>query len=438
MGRIHGQLAQSLDFDLPGAVAHARAAADLLTEADDGIVYANALQVLAAVELLAGHPPNEAAMEEALQIERRGRGLRFGFDFGFFSVFWPLYHDDFEAARSRFREVLDAAAAYGEDSVRPNMLGHLAETECQAGRHEEALWRAAESVEIADQIGQHALAHFAEYAKALVDARVGNLEEAIARIEWLEGQIDPRVDQRGLAFFWSLRGFVALSASDIPEADRWMAAADDLLQEMGVLEPARYRFHADHVEVVVALGQLDRAEAMLERMEERARTFPRPWILAVSARCRGLILAARGDLVGAERELERALVEHERLEMPFELGRTLLVRGQVQRRRKQRRAARATLSKAFEVFEGLEARIWAGRARAELERTHVREAPEEMSPSERRVAELAATGLTNRAIADRLFLSPKTVEANLARVYRKLGIRSRAELGARMAGRPHP
>ena len=59
--------------------------------------------------------------------------------------------------------------------------------------------------------------------------------------------------------------------------------------------------------------------------------------------------------------------------------------------------------------------------------------PTELTATERRVAELAATGLTNREVAAQAFMSPKTVEANLARVYRKLGIRSRAELGARLA-----
>ena len=77
--------------------------------------------------------------------------------------------------------------------------------------------------------------------------------------------------------------------------------------------------------------------------------------------------------------------------------------------------------------------LWAEKARAELDRTHLREAPRSLTPSELRVAELAASGLTNKRIAERLFMSPKTVEANLARVYAKLGIASRAELGARMA-----
>jgi DNA-binding CsgD family transcriptional regulator len=85
------------------------------------------------------------------------------------------------------------------------------------------------------------------------------------------------------------------------------------------------------------------------------------------------------------------------------------------------------------MFELLGAPSWIERTRAELERVGLRRAPDELTATERRVAELAATGLTNREVASKAFMSPKTVQANLARVYRKLGISSRAELGARMA-----
>jgi DNA-binding CsgD family transcriptional regulator len=148
------------------------------------------------------------------------------------------------------------------------------------------------------------------------------------------------------------------------------------------------------------------------------------------ARSEGLVHAAAGELELATAALEAALVEHERLAMPFEGARTLLCLGRVQRRRKQRRAARETLGQALEEFEALGARLWADKARAELDRTHLREAPTGLTPSEEQAARLAASGLKNREIAERMFVSPKTVEANLARVYRKLGIRSRAELGA--------
>jgi DNA-binding NarL/FixJ family response regulator len=135
-----------------------------------------------------------------------------------------------------------------------------------------------------------------------------------------------------------------------------------------------------------------------------------------------------------------ALAEIETLDLeaaariPFELGATLLVMGRLHRRVNHKRAAAESLQQALELFERLGAPVWAERARAELGRVGLRHRPpNELTATELRVAELAATGLTNREVATAAFMSPKTVEANLSRVYRKLGINSRAELGATMA-----
>jgi len=122
--------------------------------------------------------------------------------------------------------------------------------------------------------------------------------------------------------------------------------------------------------------------------------------------------------------------------MPFELARTLLVSGQLRRRAKRKRLARQHLEQALGIFETLPAAAWAARARTELSRVGLRPpAPLELTATEERVAALAASGQTNRQVAAALFLSPRTVEANLARVYRKLGVSSRAELGAAMTRR---
>jgi DNA-binding CsgD family transcriptional regulator len=121
------------------------------------------------------------------------------------------------------------------------------------------------------------------------------------------------------------------------------------------------------------------------------------------------------------------------LPMPLELARTLVVKGQVERRGKQKRAARASLERGLALCEQVGATLWAERARSELARVNITREHDELSPSEARVAELAAAGLSNREIAAAAFMSQKTVEANLSRTYRKLGIGSRAELGTRLA-----
>ena len=120
--------------------------------------------------------------------------------------------------------------------------------------------------------------------------------------------------------------------------------------------------------------------------------------------------------------------------MPFERARTLLAKGRVHHRRKEKRLADEALGEAVRIFEELGSPLWAERAHAELERAGLRQRdPDELNETERQVAELAAQGLSNQEIAQRAFLSVKTVEANLTRVYRKLGIRSRAGLARRLS-----
>ena len=168
----------------------------------------------------------------------------------------------------------------------------------------------------------------------------------------------------------------------------------------------------------------------------RGRATGRRWTLATAARCRGLLRAAQGDTPGAVQALDEALRHHQHLAMPFELGRTLLITGQLQRRAKRKALAKQHLEQALGIFESLPAPIWVARADAELSRIGLRPpAPLELTATEERVAALAASGQTNRQVAAALFLSRRTVEANLARVYRKLGVSSRAELGAAMARR---
>lgn len=206
-----------------------------------------------------------------------------------------------------------------------------------------------------------------------------------------------------------------------------------LREQIGVKDPGRWRFYAEHVEALLAAKEIDRAEHEAELLLERSVRVDRVSGLATGHRSLALVAAARGNLDEATAHLARAREAHERWANPFERARTLLVLGQLARRKKAKGEAKAALDEASAVFDSLGARLWADRAQGELARLGLRpSAPLELTETERRVAELAASGLTNKEVAAALFISPKTVEANLAKVYRKLGIRSRAELGARL------
>jgi DNA-binding CsgD family transcriptional regulator len=217
------------------------------------------------------------------------------------------------------------------------------------------------------------------------------------------------------------------------------AAAVDTLQPLlsrhapNSTEISSASFLPDAVEALTELGRADEAEPLVEALERNGRRLDRPWMLAVGARCRAMVLGARGDVEAAVQSAKGALEEHDRLPMPFERARTQLLLGQLTRR--ERSESTAALRDALAVFEQLGTELWANRARAELAgrrtKAHTRQ-QDGLTPAELRVAELAASGMTNRDVAAKLFISSKTVEATLARVYRKLGIGSRAELGQRM------
>jgi DNA-binding CsgD family transcriptional regulator len=226
---------------------------------------------------------------------------------------------------------------------------------------------------------------------------------------------------------------LALSLGDARDAERQLAPLVEVIWRAGIREPGFMRAVPDEVEALIMLDESARALVLLDPFEREARRLDRAWALAAAARCRAMLAAADGRLEEAERAFAESLGHHERLGEPFDLARTLLAQGVVQRRAKQRRAARETLQRALALFEELGAAIWAERARAELARIGGR-APSagELTPMERRVADLVAAGRSNREIAAELVVTARTVETHLSRIYRKLGLRSRTELAARV------
>ena len=203
-----------------------------------------------------------------------------------------------------------------------------------------------------------------------------------------------------------------------------------------IAEPGATRFTVDLIEALVELGRRDEAVEILDWYEGNARRLERASALANCRRCRGLLEAQTGELGAAVAEYEAALAWHDRARIPLDHGRTLLALGAVQRRTKRRRDARATLEHALAIFERSGAALWAERARGELRRISGR-APTTgaLTPAEERVAALVAEGKTNREVAATLFVSDRTVEGHLSRIFGKLGVRHRAELARALATR---
>jgi ATP/maltotriose-dependent transcriptional regulator MalT len=341
-------------------------------------------------------------------------------------------------AREIFQRELDDYERHAMYTVRQEVLCYLAELECRAGRWEIAVDLAEEAMETVIESGQTATwSHVALFNQALPAAYLGRIEDARA---WAsEGVRLALANDDAFNASWNraVLGFLELSTGDATRANEALEPVVAYLDRMDAAEPAIIPCVPDAVEALVTLGRPDEAEALVDRLERQGAARDRPWASACAWRGRSMIAAARRDLEAAEAAAVHALDEHERTEQPFDTARSLLVLGQVQRRRKQKRSARTSLERARDTFSTLRAPLWTRRVDDELARIGGRPpAPLELTTTERRVADLVGEGRTNREVADALFMSPSTVQAHLKRIYPKLGVRSRTELAARVDQEP--
>jgi DNA-binding CsgD family transcriptional regulator len=421
--------------DLAAAEVHARSALELAEEADDPAAVAEALQFVAYVEFARGRGLRMDLLDRAIALEQQTD------DHWVWDELRPsctraqlLRHvDRFDEARSVFQALLDRAQQRGREHPLPALHGHLAQLECWAGNLTAAQDHSERSLEGAIQTGMAAYVASALFAKALVDAHLGRVHDAhAAATEGLAlGENVGSVMSQILNL--SVIGFLELFQGHPAGAHRFLGRAAVLTAEMGVEEPALFRFVPDEVEALIALGELESAAALLDPFEERAARLDRAWALACGARCRGLLLTAAGDVPGALDALDGALRCHELVPEPFALARTLVALGRVQRRAKLKGKARESFDRALEIYSQMGAGPWAERVGRESSRIggH-RPGPFELTPTEERVAALVMEGQTNREVATALSLSVNTIEWNLSRIYRKVGVRSRTELAAKL------
>jgi DNA-binding CsgD family transcriptional regulator len=423
--------------DLPAAAEHARSAVEVATGRGDDAALAEALAVSALTEFVLGRPWAEA-MERALALESSTLHLRVLRHASFAHGYVLSCADEVDGARAVFERLRERAEDAGDDSALPSLLNHLTLVELLAGRWELAAAHASECYDRAVESGQRPTQASILGKSALLAIRRGDPAAArsAARAALGEG-FDPAVpatamERGGETAAWALAS-VELELGRPAEAHAILGPLVDALLAAGVREPGELRFLADEIDALAQLGELDRAAALTSELESWAAREERASALAQAARSRGILEAARGDLEAGLAALELAAEHAARSPLPYERTRTLVALGTLQRRARKRRAARGTLEAAAALADELGAALLAARARDELARIGGR-APsgDELTPSERRVAELVAAGRTNREVAGELVVTERTVESALTQVYRKLGVRSRTELARRL------
>ena len=423
--------------DLDQAWHHAKDSVRFATDLSTPGTRADALATLGVVEFLRGRPADDL-MTEAIELQdllmREGSWTEGSVYTTPRSILGLelMWSGRLDEARSVFERELAEYEKHAMYTVRQEVLCYLAELECRAGRWRVAADLAAEAMETVVESGQTATqSHVALFNQALPAAHLG--QEQVARRLASEG-VELALandDLFNASLNRAVLGFLELSLSNFEQAHAQLEPVVRYVNRMGSAEPAILPCIPDDVEALVGLGRPDEAVPLVDRLQDQGRVLNRSWALATASRCRGLIAAAKGELDDALIALEAALAEHDRAAQPFEWARSMLVLGQVQRRLKRKSPARESLQEARDTFARLGAVLWLGRAESELSRIGGRApSPLELTATERSVAELVAVGRTNREVADALFVSPSTVSANLKRIYRKLGVRTRTELAA--------
>ncbi len=349
-----------------------------------------------------------------------------------------LWSDDLAGAYDDLALAASRAKA-GEVLHVGQPLALLAETCYRLGRLEEAATHIELACSIADASGWRWDSPAAHARAGYVAAATGDLPTAEAHggvITETASRIanEPGGQERLRGWVAAAAGVnvaVALARGD-PEA--LLTAAASAAEIAASVEPGISPFGPVLAEALVGLGRLEDAAAVLDVYDKRAAELGRRSAQMSSARVRGSLCAARGDLEGARLAFEAAFALGRSMQLPLESGRLQLAYADALATRGDRRGATGHLRAARAIFARTGALAYLKQADTALAclgpDSHAGSAGV-LTAAEQTVARLAERRLTNREIAEQLAVSPKTVEYHLSHIYAKLGVHNRAEL-ARM------
>jgi DNA-binding CsgD family transcriptional regulator len=345
-----------------------------------------------------------------------------------------VWVEDYTEARQLIEATVAAARSTSAGGLLSFPLSLLAELDFRTGRWTEAYAEAAEAVRVAEDAGQLNQAGFAFVCWAYVEAAQGREDDCREHVQRSVELAMSYGSDSILTYADSVLGLLELGQARPEAALPHLESAARRMELHGVGEPGIVWWPPDLVESYHLLGRTEEARETLRVFEQAAERTKRTWAQATVARCRGML----ADDVDFEREFDAALQWHAQTPTPFERARTELRLGERLRRVRRLIDARGPLRRALATFDRLGAGPWGERARAELAAAgdRVREAAgadlRRLTAQELQVALRVAEGRTNREVAAALFLSPKTVEYHLHKVYDKLGVRSRTELAKRL------
>ncbi|MFB7462187.1 AAA family ATPase [Streptomyces sp. NPDC056224] len=408
--------------------AAARAGA-LAALGGDQVAEAMALTVRARMGRILGDPGAEAILAEALALPAPEIPLGMRNAPQYLAVRHALFDDRLDDARRQLMTLLPAVQRTGSAEDVFEVLRSLTEVELRSGRCAAASARARQALELTIEAGLSPGP--AWYVSAMAEATGGSFARAAAYARRGIQASQEEHDQVFLSRSLHALGLVELATGEAAKAVATLRRVAELEAAQKVVDPSILRWHGDLAEALVAADATEEAARLIDSVRTVARGLGRTGVVAAMDRARGLCLSAQGEAEGAVQLLEATAQRFETLRLPLERGRTLLALARAERRRRRRAPARAALQAAAQVFQEAGAAPWTDLAREP--------APGEgggaetaavasLTEAETRLALLVSQGASNQEAAAKLFLSVKTVEARLTRIYQKLDVRSRAQL----------
>lgn len=438
-GRLRGLLGWLLAIHLgrvDEGLTHARAALEAGRAHGDAVLVAQAASAVSTASLLLGRRQPDLVEEAAAggpEVVRSQLAL------------WPqvlrgreqLWDGHLVQARAAFDEMYRRAVGNGAEFQRPYRLADLAQALLAAGDLEAAGRAVVEGEEAArDSRDDRALCWLA-YPGGLVAGLRGDAEAALALADRLDGRAARTGERPRHAMAAHLRGTVAASARDWDTALAELEAGLTVLDSLGYAHPGTVPVLPQAIQAASLAHRTDRVEHLRERLRAQSAGLGSPWADAQLLAADGQLMLL-GDEPGAALDaLTRSHAALDRLGYRLDAARTGCFVVAAALRAGRRRAAQDVGERVLATFADTGVCGWDGVARELLGR--VRGAGDDgLTRTEAEIGSLVTAGLRNREIASRMFVSESTVEAHLTRIYRKLGLRNRAELSVRVAGPGEP
>lgn len=415
---------------LDEGLAHAEAALEVGRAQRDAVLVAQAASAVSTASLLLGrrrlHLFDEAATggPEVVQSQL---------------ALWPqvlhgreqLWDGHLAQARANFDEMHRSAISNGAEFQRPYRLADLAQALLAAGDLDAAARHVDEGEEAARDCGDERALCWLAYPGGLVAGMRGDADAALARADRLDARAVRMGERPRHAMAAHVRGVVAAADRDWPAALDELEAGLAVLDSLGFAHPGAIPVLPQAIQLASLANDTHRAERLRQRLRAQCDGLGSPWADAQ-------LLAADGQLMLLREEtdaLDTLTHAHDlldRLGYRLDAARTGCFVVAAALRTGRRRGVQEVGERALSAFVDNGVRGWDGVARELLDR--VRGSSDNvLTPTEAEIGSLVTEGLRNREIASRMFVSESTVEAHLTRIYRKLGLRNRAELSRRVA-----